>query len=81
MCYICGMKKIFNNMLLWYYRRQLRRYFLLYVRKGCTIENAVAYAAAIVDWIKWFGNIKSLSSLDELVKIADECQLPPPPPI
>lgn len=75
------MKKIYNKLLLWHYRRQLRKCFHLYVRKGCSIEDAVIYAAAIVDWHKSFGNIKSLSSLEDFLKTADERQLPPPPPI
>lgn len=75
------MKKFYDKLLLNYYRRQLCKYFLLYVRKGCDVENAVVYAAAIVGWHKSFSNIKSLSSLGEFLKIADECQVPPPPPI
>lgn len=75
------MKKIYNKLLVWHYRRQIRKYFLLYVRKGCTVENAVIYAASIVAWHKSFGNIKSLSSLEDFLKIADEYQVPPLPQI
>lgn len=75
------MKKLYQKLLLWQYRRLLRKYFMLYVRKGCTVDNAIILATAIVAWRKGIGNIKSQSSLCEFLKIADECQAPSPPPI
>lgn len=75
----CRMKKIYQKLLLLYYRRMLRKYFFLYLRKGCSVSDSVIYATDIVAWRKAFDDIRSFSSLENYLQIADECQASAPP--
>lgn len=65
------MKKICQKILLWHYRRLLRKYFLIYLRKGLSIDEAVWHSREIVAWLKCFRDIRSLSRLEAFLNPPD----------
>lgn len=65
------MKKLYQKFLLWHYRRLLRKYFLVYLRKGLSVNQAVWQSHEIVAWLKFFRDLKSVSQVDAFVNDLD----------
>lgn len=70
------MKKINQKFLLWHYRRLLRKYFLIYLRKGISVNDAVWHSREIVAWLKCFHGFRSLSQLEAFLNPPDSSASP-----
>lgn len=58
------MKKIYQKLLLWRYRRLLRKYFLSRLQEGHTVGASATFSCEVVGWLKFFSDLQNLSEVE-----------------